>query len=108
MDSHPIPKNVTEFEFHLVGDMTVKQFIYLALGLATAYLTFVLYGSTLPFIAWPTIVISGLVGAAYAFLPIQERPLDHWTASFFRAVFTPTKRGWVFQGLTKDSPDFHI
>lgn len=90
--AHPIPQNITSFEFHLVGDMTLKQFIYLASGLATAYLLFVFVAQSYPYLAWPLITISSLLGVAFAFLPISERPLDHWVSAFFKAVFRPTQR----------------
>lgn len=106
MEGHEVPKNVSEFEFHLVGDMTLKQFAYLATGLGLAYLIFVVASQSLPLLAWPLIILIGGAGAAYAFLPISDRPLDHWTASFFRAIFTPTQRTWKSGGLTPDSPEF--
>lgn len=106
MEGHEVPKNVTEFEFHLVGDMTIKQFAYLATGLGIAYLTFVLIGTKLPIIAWPLILTFSGIGAAYAFLPISERPLDHWTASFFRAIFMPTQRSFKSKVLKIEDPQF--
>lgn len=94
MDTHPIPQNVTSFQFKLVGDMTLKQFLYLAAGLGFAYSLFVTIAASYPFIAWPLIIISSLLGVAFAFLPIGSRPLDHWLAAYLRAVYSPTKRIW--------------
>lgn len=106
MEGHEVPKNVSDFEFHLVGDMTLKQFGYLATGLGIAYLIFVVIGSSLPFLAWPLIFISAGIGAAYAFLPILDRPLDHWTLSFFKSIFTPTERTWQSKLVAVQSPEF--
>ncbi|MBI4037070.1 PrgI family protein [Candidatus Daviesbacteria bacterium] len=94
MEQHPVPRDVTSFEFHLVGDMTLKQFMYLAVGLGLAYLFFATLLSKQPFIAVPLIAISGLSGAAFAFLPISDRPLDHWMLAFFKAVYSPTQGLW--------------
>ncbi len=94
MESHPVPQNVTSFEFHLVGDMTLKQFGYLAAGLTTAYLTFLFLFPISKLISIPVIIISASLGTAFAFLPIADRPLDHWTLAFFKAVYSPTKRHW--------------
>ena len=94
MEEHPVPQNVTAFEFHLVGDMTLKQFGYLAAGLSLAYLTFMLILPMAPLLAIPIIITSAVAGAAYAFLPILDRPLDHWTKAFFKAVYSPTKESW--------------
>jgi hypothetical protein len=107
MDQHPVPQNVTSFEFHLVGDMTIRQFIYLASGLASAYIIFVVAASKFPIIAWPLILLFGLTGIAYAFLPIMERPLDHWTGAFFRAIFSPTQYKYDSKLINKDSPIFN-
>lgn len=104
--SHPVPQNVTNFEFHLVGDMTLKQFGYLAAGVGFAYLVFVLFAADSPFIAWPIIAISSLMGVAFAFLPIYERPLDHWVGAFFRAVSKPTKMNYKSQVLSQEDPLF--
>lgn len=94
MNPHPIPQNVTSFEFHLVGDMTLKQFIYLATGSGIAYLLFVFLAPIYPFVAWPLIIISASTGTSFAFLPIGSRPLDHWVVAFFKAIYSPTKRSW--------------
>lgn len=108
MGPHPIPQNVTSFQFKLVGDMTLKQFLYLASGLGTAYLTFVLLAVPLPAVAWPIIILSSLLGIAFAFLPIAYRPLDQWVVAFFRAVYSPTKRVWSKNGkLVSQEPLFN-
>lgn len=94
MEPHPIPQNVTTFQFHLIGDMTLKQFIYLAAGSGIAYLIFVLFIADYPLLAWPPILISALLGVTFAFLPINSRPLDYWLAAFLKAIYSPTKRAW--------------
>ena len=38
MDNHPIPQDVTGFQFRLIGDMTIKQFAYLAGGMILAWI----------------------------------------------------------------------
>lgn len=104
--AHPIPQNVTNFEFHLVGDMTLKQFGYLAAGLGLAFLVFTTLSSAQPIIAWPIIVISALLGVAFAFLPIQERPLDHWVSAFFKAIFKPTSLKFSSKVISPEDPLF--
>jgi len=91
---HPIPQNVTSFQFKLVGDMTLKQFGYLAAGCASAYLLFVFLAHDYPLVTWPLIIISTLLGISFAFLPIGSRPLDHWLVAFLKATYSPTKRVW--------------
>lgn len=101
MQPHPIPQDVTSFQFHLVGDMTLKQFMYLAIGSTFAYIFFVFLAPIYPIIAWPVIIISALSGVALAFLPIGSRPLDYWLLAFLKAIYSPTKRVWK-----KDSKTF--
>src|SRR3989344_4171330 len=99
-DLHPIPQNVTSFQFKLIGDMTLKQFVYLAAGAGTAYLIFVFSAHDYPLMAWPLIIIFALLGVAFAFLPIGSRPLDHWAKAFLKAIYSPTKRVWQKNGKT--------
>jgi len=92
MKQHPVPQNIASYQFRLVGEMTLKQFLELAAGLAAAYLTFYL---KIPFfIKWPLIVFFGLTGIALAFLPIQERPLDRWIINFIKSIYSPTRYIW--------------
>jgi hypothetical protein len=106
MEAHPVPQNVTQFEFHLIGNMTMRQFGYLAVGMGLAYVIFILFATTLPYIAYPLIVICASLGAAYAFLPIMDRPLDHWTAAFIKAITKPTMRKYESKRLGAQDPRF--
>jgi hypothetical protein len=113
METHPIPQNVTSFEFHLVGDMTLKQFMYLGTGLGLAYLLYATLFYSMPFLAVPLIALSAGLGAAFAFLPIYDRPLDHWVKAFFKAVYSPTKGLWHSYlnpkaKITADEPIFKL
>lgn len=106
MDAHPLPQDVTSFEFHLVGDMTLKQFSYLAAGIAIAYIAFVFFATPYPILAWPVILLSAASGAAFAFVPLFDRPLDHWVVSFLKSVFNPTKRAWSHKNVSLNSEIF--
>lgn len=88
-ERHPIPQNVTGFQFKLIGEMTVRQFAYLAGNMLTAYLMYVLPFPA--FIKVPLVLFFALLGVALAFIPYQGRPLDRWIISFFRAVFSPSQ-----------------
>ncbi|KKQ66898.1 MAG: hypothetical protein US86_C0002G0015 [Candidatus Daviesbacteria bacterium GW2011_GWA2_38_24] len=106
MDAHSVPQNVTSFQFKLIGDMTLKQFTYLGSGVGVAYIAFVLMAQPFPIIAWPIIILSSAIGAAFAFLPINERPLDHWVGAYFQAVFSPTKRAWKHKKVKTENVTF--
>jgi hypothetical protein len=89
MENHPIPQDITGFEFKLVGDMTVKQFAYVAGGVVSG---FIVYASPLlALIKIPLALIFVGIGAAFAFLPIEGRPMDLMIRNFFKAVFSPTQ-----------------
>lgn len=105
MEPHPIPQNVTTFEFHLVGDMTLKQFGYLGAGLGIAYLLYATMFFPIPVLAIPLILISVLLGVAFAFIPIYDRPFDHWVGAFFKAVYSPTKGSFRVKANQKQKID---
>lgn len=107
MEPHSIPQNVTTFQFRLIGDMTLKQFLYLAIGSSIAYFLFIFLSPIYPIVVWPLIIISASLGAAFAFVPIGSRPLDHWLAAFLKAIYSPTKRSWQKNGKNyKEDPLF--
>jgi len=101
MEQHPIPRNISSFQFHLIGDMTVRQFGYLISGFIIG---FILY-KTLPLpplLSYPIIGAAVLSGFAFAFLPIQERPLDKWIVAFIKSILSPTQYLWQ---KVEDMPD---
>lgn len=92
MEQHPVPRNISGFQFRLVGDMTLKQFGYLAGGIVIGYL---IIKFPLPsFLTWPLGAIIVLSGIAFAFVPIQERPLDRWLIAFIKSIYSPTQFIW--------------
>lgn len=92
MEQHPVPRNISGFQFHLVGDMTLKQFGYLAGGIILAYL---FYKFPLPeVIGLPLAALAAISGIAFAFVPIQERPLDRWLVAFIKSIYSPTQYIW--------------
>jgi hypothetical protein len=92
METHPIPQQISSYQFRLVGDMTLKQFFQLGGGILFGFL---IYSTGLhPFIKWPLALFSVLLGAALAFLPFEERPLSRWIIAFFHSVYSPTIYIW--------------
>lgn len=89
MENHPIPQDITGFQFKLIGDMTVKQFAYLAVGVVIGWIIFVL--PIISIVKIPLAGISILLGVGFAFLPIEGRPMDLMISNFFKAVFSPTQ-----------------
>jgi hypothetical protein len=95
MDNHPIPQDITGFEFKLIGDMTLKQFAYIAGG---GILGVVCYTLPLPtVIKIPLALVFVGIGVAFAFVPFEGRPLDVMIKNFLKAVLTPTQ--YVYQKM---------
>jgi len=88
MEQHPIPQQISSYEFKLVGEMTLKQFGKAAGGIILAVIV-----NAMPivfFIKWPLIIIFALGGLAMAFLPYQDRPLETWMMAFLKSIYSPT------------------
>lgn len=96
MEQHPVPQQISSYEFRLVGDMTLKQFAQVAGGCLVALL---FYASPLPgLFKWPLVILPAFAGAAFAFLPFEERPLQTWVIAFLKAVYSPTQFIWQKRG----------
>ncbi|MDP1743848.1 MAG: PrgI family protein [Candidatus Amesbacteria bacterium] len=103
MDQHPVPQNISSYEFRLVGDMTLKQFLQLAGG---GFVGLIFYRLPLPLLLkWPLIAISIFIGIMLAFIPVQGRPFSAWLLAFIRAVYSPTEFFWEQKVIQKDGVD---
>ncbi len=97
MDQHPIPRQITTFEFKLIGFMTLKQFIYIIIF---AVIGFVFYGLTpIPYLNVLLGILVGSIGLAFAFIPINDRPLDVWVKNLIKRLTSPTQ--YIFK---KENP----
>ena len=89
MENHPIPQDVTGFQFKLIGNMTVKQFAYLAVGIVLAWIFLQLPISFL--IKIPLGAFFAILGIGLAFFPISGRPMDLMIGNYIKALFRPTQ-----------------
>lgn len=89
MENHPIPQDVTHFQFKLIGDMTVKQFGFLAGGVILAWVAYSL--PVTAFVRFPLIFVFAASGFSLAFFPLDGRPLDTMIGYFIKALFTPNQ-----------------
>lgn len=92
MTQHPIPQDITNYKFHLIGSMTLKQFAELAAGVILAFLVF--KTNLIGIVKWPLVLLIAGMGALIAFVPLEERPMDHWIKTFFKNIYKPTKFFW--------------
>ena len=96
MENHPIPQDVTGFQFKLIGSMTLKQFALLGIPVVAAFL---IYYSVFPFyIKYPLIFILSITGLSLAFVPIEGRPADVMIKHFINALFAPNQFLYEKQG----------
>ncbi len=100
---HPIPQDVTGFQFKLIGDITIKEFAYLGVGILIAWFVF-----SLPIfliIKIPiAIIIVGLT-LIFVFVPIQGRSADVMLGLFLKALIKPNSYKYILKPkpVTKES-----
>ena len=107
MEQHAIPQQISSYEFKLVGEMTLKQFLKAAGGIILA----ILINTTkiVVLVKWPLMLLTAGGGLAIAFVPFQDRPLEDWIKSFIKAIYSPTiytyqrkaTKNWLDLDLTK-------
>lgn len=89
MEQHPIPRNITGFEFKLIGFMTLHQFIYLVIFFPIGFIVYKLV--PIPFINILLGLITAAIGVAFAFIPYQDRPLEGWLRNLWKRLNAPTQ-----------------
>lgn len=101
MDQHPVPRQITSFQFKLIGFMTIRQFLYLLVFFPSAYIVFAILPIPLLNIIIALLIV--LIGLAFAFLKIQDRPLEEWIKNFMKRLGAPTQ---YFYQKSNPSPSF--
>lgn len=92
VDQHPIPQQITNYEFKLIGDMTLNQFARAAGGILLALL---INASPLVFfVKYPLAFGLAAGGLALAFVPLGDRPLEKWVLAFIKSLYSPTLFTW--------------
>jgi hypothetical protein len=101
MQEHAIPQDITGYRFHIIGNMTIKQFVQMGVGCVVA---FIIYSTNLiDVLKWPLIGLSIGTGALVAFVPFEERPFDHWLTTFIKILYKPTKFYWKREARIPDA-----
>lgn len=88
---HAVPQNIMDVEFKIIGDLTMRQFLYLLVFGGLAYGSFAFVPSIFK---WPFVLLFAFMGFGLAFVPLEERSLDKWIVNFFRSIYSPTQRIW--------------
>lgn len=92
---HPIPRQITTFEFKLIGFLTLRQFLYLLISVPTGFVIYKIFPIPLLNIVLAALCVG--FGAALAFLPINDRPMEVWVKNLIRRLNSPTQYTYVKQ-----------
>lgn len=101
MEAHAIPRQITTFEFKLIGFLTLKQFLFLIICTAIGVIFYL--GIPVPILNILFAGCSVALGAALAFLPINERPLDVWIRNLINRLIQPSQ---YYYHKKEEEPDF--
>ncbi len=97
IEGHPIPQDITGFQFRLIGDMTVKQFAYLAVSFVFGWVFFALPENIVMKVLLAAIPVG--IGLILTFVPIQGIPADTMLILFFKALLNPNQYVYNKTGL---------
>ena len=90
--AHAVPQNIMSVEFKLIGDLSLKQFVFIAVPLTLGFIMYVFHVNN-----YITLVFTGfllLIALFIDFVPIDDRPLDDLIVNFLIAIKNPTQRVW--------------
>ena len=93
MEQHLVPQHIASFEFKLFGNLTIRQFVTLAIPASVGGIIF--FSGVPDIIRYP---LSGLFvgfGLLIALVPFGGRPFHKWILAFFKAILSPTQRIWI-------------
>lgn len=102
MEQHAVPRQITSFEFKLIGFLTIKQFVYILLSAGFALLFYFILLPIKPF----NIAFAGLVmalGAFFALFKYNERELDVWIKNLLVSLLSPSQYYYIKRNV---APDF--
>lgn len=92
MKQHTVPQNIMSVEFKIIGDLTIRQFIYVTIAGGISFI----FWLTIPvaLLKYTLIIISILIGIMITFAKVNERPFDEWINNLITAIMLPTQRVW--------------
>ena len=103
MEQHAVPRQITTFEFKLIGFLTIKQFIYLLLFAGIAITIY--YLIPVPILNISMGLLVGVLGLGLAFFKYNERTLDIWLIRLVQSLLSPSQYYYMKNNLL---PDFLV
>lgn len=89
MEPHAVPRQITTFEFKLIGFLTLKQFAYLAVFAVLAVIAFFLGPFDLARYIGAGVVFG--IGVFFAFFKYNERSIDVWIKNLIIKLFSSSQ-----------------
>lgn len=90
-----------DVEFKLFGELTIRQFGYVAGGALAAFVCYVLFAD-IGLVRWPLVVFFGILGIMLAVFKVNDRPFEIWLANFIFAIFTSQRSIWKKSAKTPE------
>lgn len=84
-----MPRQITTFEFKLIGFMTLRQFLFLVVFFPIGFIIYKII--PIPFVNIVLGVLIGAIGIVFAFIQIQDRPLEIWMKNFIKRLNSPSQ-----------------
>lgn len=101
MDNHAVPRQITTFEFKLLGFFTVKQGIYLAITTAATVIMY--FAIPVPFLNFILAALVATFGATFTLLKYNDRSMDVWIKNIVMSLLHPSQ---YFFHKDNEAPDF--
>lgn len=101
MQQHAVPRQITTFEFKLIGFMSIKQFGYLVI--VTGFTVLAYFAVPIKYLNFVSGGIVAALGGMFTFFKYNERSIDVWIKNFYFATTKPSK---FFYFKNNPIPDF--
>lgn len=89
MEQHAVPRQITTFEFKLIGFLTLKQFAYMVAAAGVAVLVYFLI--PIPILNVISATLTFGIGAFFAYFKYNERSLDIWAKNLITRLISPSQ-----------------
>ena len=96
MRQHAIPQNILDIEFKLFTKFTIREFVYMAVGVGFGGIFLYFYSlAQIPgIIAFPVFLFSSGMGLFLGLVNINDQKADVFLKNYIWAITHPTQRVW--------------
>lgn len=115
MRQHAIPQNILDIEFKLFTKFTVREFVYMAIGIGFGgiFLYFYSLAQVPGIIAFPIFFFSSGLGLFLGLVNINDQKADVFLKNYIWAITHPTQRVWrnkiIDEKIGKEvKPEFNV